>query len=60
MRKNLQGRILKYEPKEQHLSTVPKSCSYFNNNHTFEKNPHYFNEAKVGTINFIHILKNLN
>ena len=27
MRKNLHDRILKEEPKEQHLSTVPKSCS---------------------------------
>ena len=26
MRKNLHGSILKNEPKEQHLSTVPKSC----------------------------------
>ena len=29
MRKNSHGRILKGEPKEQHLSTVPKSCSIF-------------------------------
>ena len=28
MRKNLHGRILKGESKEQHLSTVSKSCSY--------------------------------
>ena len=28
MRKNLHGRILKEESKEQHLSTVSKSCSY--------------------------------
>ena len=28
MRKNLHGRILKRESKEQHLSTVSKSCSY--------------------------------
>ena len=27
MRKNLHDRILKEEPKEQHLSTVPKSYS---------------------------------
>ena len=27
MRKNSYGRILKEEPKEQHLSIVPKSCS---------------------------------
>ena len=27
MRKNLHDRILKEEPKEQHLSTVLKSCS---------------------------------
>ena len=26
MKKNPHGRILKEEPKEQHLSTVPKSC----------------------------------
>ena len=26
MRKNSYGKILKGEPKEQHLSTVPKSC----------------------------------
>ena len=26
--KNPHSRILKEEPKEQHLSTVPKSCSY--------------------------------
>ena len=26
MRKNPHDRILKEEPKEQHLSTVPKSC----------------------------------
>ena len=29
MRKNLHDRILKGEPKEQHLSTVPKSCLKF-------------------------------
>ena len=29
MRKNLHGGILKMEPKEQHLNTVLKSCSYF-------------------------------
>ena len=28
MRKNPHGKILKWELKEQHLSTVPKSCSY--------------------------------
>ena len=28
MRKIHMGRILKNEPKEQHLSTVPKSCSF--------------------------------
>ena len=28
MIKNPDGRILKGEPKEQYLSTVPKSCSY--------------------------------
>ena len=27
MRKNLYDRILKWKPKEQHLRTVPKSCS---------------------------------
>ena len=27
MRKNLHSKILKGEPKEQHLSTVPKPCS---------------------------------
>ena len=30
MRKNPHGRILKGEPKEQHLITVPKSCSLSN------------------------------
>jgi len=30
MRKNLHGKILKEEPKEQHLSIVPKSYSYRN------------------------------
>ena len=29
MRKNPHSRILKGELKEQHLSTVPKSCSNF-------------------------------
>ena len=29
MRKNPHGRILKGKPKEQHLSTIPKSCSKF-------------------------------
>ena len=29
MRKNSQGRILKGELKEQHLSTISKSCSIF-------------------------------
>ena len=29
MRKNPHDRILKGEPKEQHLNTVPKSCSMF-------------------------------
>ena len=29
MRKNLYDRILRSEPTEQHLSTVPKSCLYF-------------------------------
>ena len=29
MRKNLHGKILKEEPKEQHLSTIPKSYSFF-------------------------------
>ena len=29
MRKNSHGRILEGEPKEQHLNTVPKSCSFF-------------------------------
>ena len=28
MKKNPHGRILKKVPKEQHLSIVPKSCSY--------------------------------
>ena len=27
MRKNLHGKILKWESKEHHLSTIPKSCS---------------------------------
>ena len=30
MRKYSHGRILKEEPKEQHVSTVPKSCSFNN------------------------------
>ena len=30
MRKNPHGRILKREPKEQHLSTVTKSCYSLN------------------------------
>ena len=30
MRKNSYDRILKGEPKEQYLSTVPKSCSFIN------------------------------
>ena len=29
MRKNLYGEILKKEPKKQHPSTVPTSCSIF-------------------------------
>ena len=29
MRKNPHGRILKREPKEQYLSTVLRSCSYY-------------------------------
>ena len=28
MKKNLHDRILKGEPKEQHLSTIPKSCPF--------------------------------
>ena len=28
MRKNPHDRILKWEPNEQHLSTVPKSCPF--------------------------------
>ena len=28
MRENLHGRILKGEPNEQHLSTIPKSCFF--------------------------------
>ena len=28
MKKNPHGRILKREPKQHHLNTVPKSCSY--------------------------------
>ena len=28
MRKNLYGRIIREQPKEQHLNTVPKSCSF--------------------------------
>ena len=28
MRRNPHGRILKGKPKKQHLSTIPKSCSY--------------------------------
>jgi len=38
MKKNPHGRILKREPKEQHLSTVPKSCS-FKNIQNLMKNP---------------------
>ena len=30
MRKNSHDRILKMEPKEHHLSTVLKSCSFIN------------------------------
>ena len=30
MKKKLHNRILRGEPKEQHLSTVLKSCSYIN------------------------------
>ena len=30
MRKNPHGRILRGEPKEQHLKTVPKFCPYIN------------------------------
>ena len=29
MRKNSHDRILKGEPKKQHLSTIPKSCSIY-------------------------------
>jgi len=29
MRKNPHGKILRGEPKEQHLSTVPKSFSFY-------------------------------
>ena len=29
MRENLHGRILKGEPNEQHLSTIPMSCFFF-------------------------------
>ena len=29
MKKNSHSKILKGKPKEQHLSTVPKSCSLF-------------------------------
>ena len=29
MKKNLHDRILKGEPNEQHLSTIPKSCFFF-------------------------------
>ena len=29
MRKNPHDRILRVEPKEQHLNTVPKSCPFF-------------------------------
>ena len=29
MRKNSHYKILRREPKKQHLSTVPKSCSFF-------------------------------
>ena len=38
MRKNPHGRILKWELKEQHLNTVPKSCSYININSIQEYN----------------------
>ena len=34
MRKNSHGKILKRKPKEQHLSTIPKSCSKKNHNPT--------------------------
>ena len=30
MRKNSHGKILRGEPKEQHITTVPKSCSSMN------------------------------
>ena len=30
MRKNLHDKILRGEPKEQHLNTVSKSCPYIN------------------------------
>ena len=30
MRENSNGRILKRESKEQHLSTIPKSCFFRN------------------------------
>ena len=37
MRKNPHGRILKVKLKEQHLNTVPKSCSLFRDyGHLFE------------------------
>ena len=51
MKKNLHGRILKREPKEQHLSTVHKSCSiktlmphifYLSNNLKNSLNPNKF------------------
>ena len=31
MRKKPHGRILREEPKKQHLNTVPKSCSFLIN-----------------------------
>ena len=37
MRKNPYGKILKWEPKEQYLSTVPKSCSFIKNAKSCQK-----------------------
>ena len=47
MRKNSHVKILKREPKEQHLSIVPKSCSFKKS--IFQK---YLLKKILGPINF--------
>ena len=42
MRKNPHDKILKWEPKEQHLSTIPKSCP------SIESHPHLFRDLNIG------------